>query len=289
MPKASVDGRNLLLLVAPALLLLGLCLVIPMLGLVRVSFYPGSTSIGASGFSFAQYAKFLSDWFYPSVLLGTLLDGLIVTSICLVLGFPVGYSLARQDPVRRRLRMILVILPLTLSLVVIVFGWMVILSRGGLLNRILMSIGLFETPQQLLFNRPAVIVVLVQQFIPFMILSIMSVVSQIDPVLEQASASLRAGRLQTFRKVIFPLAAPGILAGSTLVFVLTISAFITPRLIGGAGTQMVGALIFEEVMASLNWPFAAAMSFLLLFVGLTISTVANRLVVKRMNEAANGY
>jgi putative spermidine/putrescine transport system permease protein len=169
-----------------------------------------------------------------SVLGETLLYALIVSLICLFLGFPVGYSLARLDPTRRRLRMILVILPLTLSLVVIVFGWMVILGRGGLLNDVLMGIGLIDSPRQLLFNRTAVIVVLVQQFIPFMILSIMSVVTQIDPVLEQASASLRANRFQTFRRVIIPLAAPGILAGSTLVFVLSISAFVTPRLIGGS-------------------------------------------------------
>src|SRR5690606_6868622 len=102
---------------------------------------------------------------------------------------------------------------------------------------------------RLLFNRVAVLLVLVQQFLPFMILSVMSVVTQINPVLEQAAANLRADRYTTFRKVVLPLSMPGILSGLTLVFILSVSAFITPRLIGGARIQMVGSLIYEQVLS----------------------------------------
>lgn len=272
-----------LALTAPAWALLFVFLVFPMLALLRISFLPGDTSVGASGFALGQYKRFLLDGYYFSVLVETLLYGVAVSLICLILGFPVGYSLGRLPAAQRRHRMFLVIMPLTLSLVVVVFGWLVLLGRNGLVNNLLLWVGVTSEPRQLLFNRGAVLLVLVQQFIPFMILSIMNVVMQIDPVLEQASASLRASRLRTFRKVVLPMAMPGILAGVTLVFVLTISAFVTPRLIGGSRSQMVGSLIFEQVLASLNWPFAAAMSFILLVVGLGVTLAANRYIASRMS------
>src|SRR5690606_6722893 len=110
---------------------------------------------------------------------------------------------------------------------------------------------------------------------------VMSVVVQIDPVLEQAAANLRANRLRTFRKVILPLAVPGILVGLTLVFILSVSAFITPRLIGGARVQMIGSLIFEQVLVILNWPFGAAMSFILLVFTLALTFAVNVLLARR--------
>lgn len=177
--------------------------------------------------------------------------------------------------------MIVVILPLTLSLVVVVFGWLIILGRNGLLNSLFVYLGIFSSPKTLLFSRPAVLIVLVQQFLPFMILSVMSVVTQIHPVLEQAASNLRANRFVTFRKVILPLAVPGILVGFNIVFVLSISAFITPRLIGGARVAMLGSLIYETIMAQLNWPFGAAMAFVLFVSGLAFTVALNALVASR--------
>jgi putative spermidine/putrescine transport system permease protein len=264
-----------ILLVAPALLFLILFLVVPLFGLFRASFYPTDLPFGGVGFSLRHYERFLGDTYYLSVLAETIGFGAAAAFISLVIGFPVGYSLGRLPPDKRRWRLIIVILPLTLSLVVVVFGWLVILGGGGLVNSVLMGLGLMESPQRLLFNRAAVLVVLVQQFLPFMILSVMSVVAQIDPVLEQAAANLRANRFRTFRKVVLPLAMPGILVGLTLVFILTASAFITPRLIGGARVQMVGSLIFEQVLVILNWPFGAAMSFILLVITLALTVIVN--------------
>jgi len=220
---------RLLLLLLPVAAFLFAFLVLPMLGLLRTSFLPGERSFGATGFSFEQYVKFLGDGYYLGVLAETIGFGVAAAFVSLVLGFPVGYSLARLPPSKRRWRLIIVILPLTLSLVVVVFGWLVLLGRNGLVNSVLVGLGVFETPQRLLFNRVAVLVVLVQQFLPFMILSVMSVVTQISPALEQAAANLHANRFTTFRRVIVPLAMPGILSGMTLVFILSASAFITPR------------------------------------------------------------
>jgi putative spermidine/putrescine transport system permease protein len=142
-------------------------------------------------------------------------------------------------------------------------------------NSILVASGLFDQPQTLLFNKTAVIVVLVQQTIPFMILSVMSVVAQIDPVLEHAAANLRANRFVTLTRIVIPLAAPGILAGSVLVFVIAISAFITPMLVGGSRIRMMGSFIYEQMMAQMNWSFGAAMAFIILGAGLLSTGLLN--------------
>lgn len=290
--KVSFLNRRLTtaaLLLAPLVLLLIGFLVVPVLQLLRSSFLASDHLLDGSGFSLKQYIRFFSDSYYSSVLLETFLDGLFVGLICLALGFPVGYSLARLSSLARRWRTIIVIMPLTLSLVVIVFGWLIILGRNGLLNSIFVRVGIFSSPKQLLFTRPAVIVVLVQQFLPFMILSVMSVVTQINPVLEQAAANLRANRFGTFRKVIIPLALPGILVGFNLVFVLSISAFITPRLIGGSRVAMIGSLIYERMMAELNWPSGAAMAFILFVSGLGFTAAFNALAASRLIIGSRRY
>ncbi|MBB4577244.1 ABC transporter permease [Rhizobium lentis] len=259
------------LIALPGLYLL-VFLILPFFGLVRISLYPGERSIGAEGFSPMQFRLLLSDSTFFSVLIETLGLGVAVSAICAVLGFPVGYSLARLPAKKRRWRLIAVVLPMTLSLVVVVFGWLVVLGRSGLINDILLAVGIVESPVRMVFNHASVIFVLVQQFLPFMILSVMGVVSQIDTVLEEASANLGANRLTTFRRVIIPIAAPGITSGMLLVFILTISAFITPRLVGGNRVQMIGAMIYEQIMVLLNWPLGAAMSIILLVMTILLLT-----------------
>ncbi|WP_314957317.1 ABC transporter permease [Bradyrhizobium cosmicum] len=271
------------------ILLLVIFLIVPTFGLLRASFLSESHLLDGSGFSLKQYIRFFSDSYYSSVLFETFVDGIIVSLVCLAIGFPTGYSLARLSPLARRWRIIIVIMPLTLSLVVIVFGWLIILGRNGVINALLLSSGIASSPKQLLFSRPAVITVLVQQFLPFMILSVMSVVTQIDPVLEHAAANLRANRFATFRKVVIPLALPGIFAGFNLVFVLSISAFITPRLIGGNRVAMLGSLIYERIMAELNWPSGAAMAFILLVSGLGVTAALNALAASRLVTKGGRY
>ncbi|WP_271567015.1 ABC transporter permease [Bradyrhizobium sp. CCBAU 11386] len=270
------------LLLAPMVLLLIGCLVVPLLGLLRSSFLPGSHLLEGSGFTLDQYVRFFSDSYYTSVLVETFIDGFIVSLICLVIGFPTGYSLARLPPSARRWRTLIVIMPLTLSLVVVVFGWLIILGRNGFVNSLLVTLGVIPSPRIFLFTRPAVMIVLVQQFLPFMILSVMSVITQIDPVLEQAAANLRANRFTTFRRIIIPLAVPGILVGFNLVFVLSISAFITPRLIGGNRVVMLGSLIYERIMSELNWPSGAAMAFVLFVSGLAFTAALNAIAGSRI-------
>ena len=268
-------------LCGPMAIVLLICLALPMISLLRASFIDGDRTFDGSGFSLQHYLRFLTDSYYLVVTLETLALGAASALLSLVLGFPVGYGLARMPHARRRWMMIVVILPLTLSLVVVVFGWLVILGRTGLINAVLLGLGIVDEPVRFLFNSPAVVVVLTQQFLPFMILSVMSAVSQIDLTLEQAAANLRANRLTTFRRVILPLAMPGILSGLTLVFVLSVSAFITPRLVGGYQVQMLGSLIYEQIVVVLNWPFGAAMSVVLFALTLGITVGVNIFLARR--------
>ncbi|MCX7355840.1 MAG: ABC transporter permease [Alphaproteobacteria bacterium] len=279
--------RTLALLAGPAAVFLLLFMLVPLLSLVRTSLYDSDKSFGGAGWSLRHYVRFLGDGFYVSVLGQTLVYGLIVSLFCVLVGFPLGYSLARMSPSARRWRIPMVILPLTLSLVVNVFGWLIILSRGGLVNKALLGLGLIDAPVQLLFSSFTVMLVMAQTFLPFMVLSIMSVVAQIDPALEQAAANLRAGRWTTLRRVVLPLALPGILAGSTLVFILTVSAFITPRLIGGTRVQMLGSMIYEQTLVVLNWPFGGAMSLILLAIVFMFVAGVNRLSRTRFSETRN--
>lgn len=279
----------LYILLVPPLLFLIVFMVLPMFSLLRASFSAGTGPLDISGFSVQHYARVLTNTYYLEVIGETIGLAFASAVISLAVGFPVGYSLARLEPAKRRWRLLIVILPLTLSLIVVVFGWLVVLGRNGLFNNVLIGLDLVDRPQRLLFNRFAVLVVIVQQFLPFMILSIMSVVSQINPVLEQASANLRANRFTTFRRVVIPLAMPGILAGFTLVFVLSASAFITPRMVGGARVQMLGSLIYEQVTSLLAWPFGSAMAFVLLAITLSVTVLINSIMAVRLTSRENTH
>jgi len=258
-------------LLAPSVAAVTLILSVPIAWLVRISLYPQDQSYDLSGWSAVHYIKALTDDLYLESLARTTLYSLIVTVGTAILGFPLGYAAARGR--LRRWKIFFIVLPLTLSLIVNIFGWIMILGQNGLLNSVLLSVRLLDQPRQFLFGVGTVLVVLGHTYLPFQILSVMSVVAQIEPMLEEASASLRGNRWVTFRRVIIPLAWPGIVAGSTIVFILTISAFIIPQLIGGASVQMYAVLVFQQMMTVLNWPFGAALSLILLVVALGFATV----------------
>jgi len=258
-------------LLTPAVVAVMLILSVPIAWLVRISLYPQDQSYDLSGWSAVHYIKALTDDLYLESLARTTLYSLIVTVGTAILGFPLGYAAARGR--LRRWKIFFIVLPLTLSLIVNIFGWIMILGQNGLLNSVLLSVHLLDQPRQFLFGVGTVLVVLGHTYLPFQILSVMSVVTQIEPMLEEASASLRGNRWVTFRRVIIPLAWPGIVAGSTIVFILTISAFIIPQLIGGASVQMYAVFVFQQMMTVLNWPFGASLSLILLVVALGFATV----------------
>jgi putative spermidine/putrescine transport system permease protein len=258
-------------LLAPAVAGVVVILSVPVAWLLRISLFPQDQSYDLSGWSTVHYVKALTDDLYLESLARTTIYSLIVTAGSAVLGFPLGYAAARGK--LRHWKLFFIVLPLSLSLIVNIFGWIIILGQNGLLNSVLLTLHVLNQPKQFLFGVGTVLVVLGHTYLPFQILSIMSVVTQIDPTLEEASASLRGNRRVTFMRVIIPLARPGIVAGCTIVFILTISAFIIPQLIGGASVQMYAVLVFQQMMTVLNWPFGASLSLILLAVALGFAMV----------------
>jgi ABC-type spermidine/putrescine transport system permease subunit I len=181
-----------------------------------------------------------------------------------VLGYPLAYCLARARPRWQAVGLFLLIMPLMVSAVIRVFGWIVILGRKGLLNQALLALGL--EPVKLLYSETAVVIGLVNIFVPFMVLPIMASIELISPSLEEAAQNLGASWYRMFGRVILPLSLPGLISGCLLVYSLSISAFVTPALMGNPRERMVGQQIYDEVLVSFNWPGAASLSLTLVLV-----------------------
>ena len=217
-------------------------LLLPIYWLVSMSFKTTNEILGAftlwpSRFTLENYAK-IFDLYHLRLFGRTLRLGLITTVICVVLGYPLAYWLARARPRLQTLGLFLLIMPLMVSAVIRVFGWIVILGRKGLVNQVLLALGL--DPVKLLYTETAVVIGLVNIFMPFMVLPLMAAIERIPRNLEEAARNLGANAWQTFRRTILPLSLPGLISGCLLVYAESISAFVTPALMGSSRERMVG-------------------------------------------------
>lgn len=217
-----------------------------------------------------HYRSFLTDPFFLDILARSLQMSLYVTFWCLVLGFPFAYALSRLRGWKRAVLYFVVLVPLLTSAVVRTFGWMILLSNNGFINKTLLAIGLVESPIPMMYRMTGIVIALVQVLLPFMILALDAALLNIDRQLYDAARNLGAGATRIFFQVTLPLSLPGIASGSILVFTLAISAFVTPSLIGGPRIPVMATLIYQQGIALLNWPFGAAISFVLLIVLLAI-------------------
>lgn len=216
------------------------------------------------------YQKFFSDSMYLGILQTTIVISLKVTAISLLLGYPTAYFLARTKSKMKSILMIVIIFPFLVSAVVRSYGWMVILGGKGLLNQFLLAIGLIDKPLAILNTSTAVIIGLVHLLIPYMVLSITSVIQGIDSNVEYAAYSLGANPIRTFFRVILPLSSPGIISGCILVFTMSMTSYVTPKLLGGTKFRMMSTMVFQEVNVNFNWGLASAISYILLFTILII-------------------
>ena len=223
-----------------------------------------------------NYWRFVSDPFYRSILADTLLMGAAVTTLALILSYPLAYTLARSRSRWKGLLTVIVLIPLMTSVVVRSYGWMILLANNGVANTLLAALQVPQT--QLMFNFTGTVIALTEVLMPFMVLTLSGVIQQIDPDLEDSVRSLGGGSWHVFRDVILPLSLPGIAAGSLLVFVLSVSAFATPKLIGGARTKVMATIVYDQATAVLNWPFAAACSFILIALVLALTILQGRLL-----------
>ena len=265
-------------LLSPSLLTLVLVFAAPLALLVPVSLHPyiPGTGIGAE-WTIENYTHILGDGFYLEIILRTLGLGLLVVALTLLIGYPLAYFLARTRTRHRPWLIVLVVFPLLLNLVVRSFGWIVLLSNRGLINDWLKALELIERPLKLMFNFTGLLIGLSHIFLPFMVLVLIGAIQNIPRDAEDAARTLGAPARSVFLRITLPLSLPGILAGSVLVFVLTISALVTPRLLGGPTYQVMSTLIFDEFLTVLNWPRGAAMAFILTAIVLVLVWLSSRL------------
>jgi putative spermidine/putrescine transport system permease protein len=263
------------LLVAPAVVLYLLLFVVPFGNLILSSFYDYSRLTGiVKVLTLKNYIRFWSDPFYLDILVRTFRVSLIATAVTLLAGFPVALYMTRASARVRGIVTLFILSPLLISVVVRSFGWLIILGPEGLLQSVLKPFGIEGAT--LMFTETAVIIGLVNVFLPYMVLSIVASLQSIDPAVPRAAQSLGATRSQVFRRITFPLSLPGVVAGSLIVFCLGSSAFVTPALLGGAEIKVLATLIYQQMMVLQNWPFAAAISLALLAIVLAIVALQMR-------------
>lgn len=269
------------LLIGPATVFVVAGLLLPLLILLRYSFNrfePRRMMVEA--LTTENYVKFFSDPFYTNIFWTTLRVAALCTAICLIMGLPLAYVLARTQTRYKNILIMLVVLPLFVGNAVRAAGWMTLFGTKGFLNVSLMSLGLIEAPMKIMFTEMAVIFGIIAVNLPYMVLTLQSVIEGVDRKVEEAAFSLGAGPFAMFRRVLLPLALPGILAGSILTFILGMNAYATPVLLGGPKFKMMGPLVFGQFQLN-NWPFGAAVAFILMAATLILTATANLMVQRR--------
>jgi len=213
-----------------------------------------------------NYLFLFQDPYYVTIYLSSLKIAALSTVLCLLLGYPMAYFIARQPAHRRNLLLLAVILPFWISFLLRVYAWIGLLNTNGVINNALMGIGLIDQPLSLIYNDFAVYLGIVYSYLPFMILPLYANLEKLDLDLQDAAADLGARRWQVFVDITLPLSLPGIIAGSLLVFIPAIGEYIIPALLGGSDTLMIGRALWDEFFINRDWPVASAVSVVLLLI-----------------------
>lgn len=263
-------------LTAPAFVFVTLLLVVPLLMMLRLSLYRyDPVQMYVQALTFENYVRFFRDEFYQQVLWTTLWISAVTTMLCLVGGLAVAYYVARtRSAAMQRYLILAIVLPLFMGNVARTAGWIIILDNKGLLNFLLQKFDLVSGAVRLLYTSGAVITGLTSVLLPFMIVTLNSVMHNIDISLEEASLNLGASGLTTFRRIVLPLLMPGIFAGCVLCFILSMNAYATPILIGGPKFYMMAPTIYSQMSATMNWPFGAALAFILISLTMVLTVVS---------------
>jgi putative spermidine/putrescine transport system permease protein len=266
----SSEWKKMLLL-APAVLFIIVFFALPLIRFFLLSFFSPHLTL-------THYVRFFKTPVYVMVLLTTFKISLLVTFVCLILGYPIAYLLGEVSPGKRNLLLIFVLLPYWTSILIRTYAWITLLGSQGIINQTLMKLGILSQPIALMFNDTGVVIGMVHVLLPMMVLPLYSVIVKIDRNLIKASYTLGASPLQTFRNVFFPLSLPGVWSGCLLVFIISLGFFITPALLGGRKSMMLSMLIEQEVEYIMDWGFGATISFVLLGATLMALFVYNHFI-----------
>jgi putative spermidine/putrescine transport system permease protein len=271
-------------LIGPATVFVAAGLLLPLLILLRYSFNTMSPRrIMIETFSLDNYIKFFADPYYTGVLGTTLRVAALCTVVCLAMGLPLAYVLARTQSRFKNVLIMLVVLPLFVGNAVRAAGWMTVFGSKGFLNVSLQQLGVITEPLQIMFTETAVVAGIIAVNLPYMVLTLQSVIEGVNRNVEEAAFSLGAGPVTMFRRVLLPLALPGILAGTILTFILGMNAYATPVLLGGPKFKMMGPLVYGQFQLN-NWPFGASVAFVLMTATLGLTAAANILVQRRFRR-----
>ncbi len=263
MPIAS---RIALALLLPALLVNMAVFLLPMGNLALLSFRQANEG-GAllEGITLATWAKMFSDIFYAELVRDSVMIALAITGLTLLCSYPIALFIHRAPDRWKNMLVVMCISPLLVSAVVRTYGWMVILGDGGIIAAFLRWLGMVKAPR-MVFNTTGVVVGLTEILMPYMILALIAGFGRLNASLEEAAASLGAKPFTVFRRVVLPLTLPGIMLGCLLAFVLAVSSFITPKLLGGGRVFLLATEIYDQAIVTLNWPVAAALSIVVLVI-----------------------
>lgn len=267
-PAVRTHGGPVLVGLVP-LLFLAVLFLVPVLRLMGLS---------VEGGTLANFEKALTDGLYVQVMLDTMEIAACVTAVSLVLAYPIAFFLAAAPRRWAIVGLIFLLLPFWTSILVRTYAWMILLGRNGIINQALLALGLTDAPLPLLYNTTGVVIGMVHVLMPYMVFPIYTAMLRIDGDLILAAAGLGAPGHRIFRRVFLPLTLPGVLAGSTLVFILSLGFFITPALLGGGRVIMIAVLIEQQVRQFLQWGFAAALSIVLLAAAVIVFLSLHRLM-----------
>ena len=253
-------------------------LILPYLSLLELSFFRySSAKLYIPQFTIDNYVVVLTDPFYWLLMLRTIGLGLLVTAITLLMGYPLALMIVRSPPKRKTLLIGIALSPLLINLVVRTYAWLVLLGDTGVINSWLKAMGLISLPLPINGNWVSVTIGLVHITLPLMVLSLVAVLENIDRRLAEAAVSLGATDTRVMRRIILPLSLPGIGSGSLLVFCFTISAFVTPALLGGNRVSTVSTMIYQKFTFSANWPVGATLVFILLAMNVAVIALHSRM------------
>jgi putative spermidine/putrescine transport system permease protein len=266
----------------PASIVVLVIIMIPILQLFRYSFnHFDPAEMMQSAFTIENYTKFFSDPYYRNIFVTTVWVSALCTVLALVLGFPVAYFLAKTQSKYKSLFVILLVFPLLVGNVVRAAGWMVALGNAGLVNAVLVGLGVIDKPITLMYTPTAVVIGTTAVVMPYLILTLQSVLEGMDFSIEEAARNLGANFFTTFRRIVLPIAAPGVAAGTMLVFILCMNAYATPVLLGGSGINMMAPMVYDTITKASNWPFGAALALVLVIGTLVIAMLSNWLIHRR--------
>lgn len=255
---------------------------VPIVLILIESFSAGPTE-EASGYTVANYEALVTQGLAGSVLLRTLMLSIVVTVVCAAIAYPVAIQMRRSGNTLRAVLLAMVVGPLLTSVIVRNVSWLLILGRNGIINSALLKLGIISSPLPLMYNSFGVVVAVVHVYVAFLVLPIYGALSQIDERIEESAASLGASPFLVFWRITFPLSLSGLIAGASLVFILSMGLYLTPTIMGGSFVVTAAMLITDLARLQYNWQMASAFAvFLLLAIGLALG--AMRLIAQRVEK-----